>query len=416
MHLLLLKLLFYARLYMASLAQHKRDCIQFLGNDFEDVHRWLDACFTQFGPYHRRVRHHDRGIREVREKFGDKGAIAALIHILRDCRHVPSESDYRTGYVDALGLKKNWSTAAYIKYTDKDFEDLVREQLKPTGLVMWAFLRWEDARNFLNAVTPLSSEQIAELEEAWKESRKRLETTAWPLTSERPFTALAELPDLPKDLSEYLNTTLGKVQESRGAEERLEMSVGYVSIEALTNPLVFIDYELLEDLKPEIEGTSPMEVARFAFPEQVSFPITVVGDPSQQTVSFVSRQKAMAVSPVRLRSTPEGTEVSYVISGNASGIVVSDVAGRLVLRNGIHRAYLLAQLGLKEVPCVYVKETSPIPFMSSPYPVFAPGVLLQPRQPLLIDFLRPELCLQAQLRKTQKVIRISSDETMIPVD
>jgi hypothetical protein len=28
------------------------------------------------------------------------------LHILRDCRHVPAKSDYETGYVDALGLKK----------------------------------------------------------------------------------------------------------------------------------------------------------------------------------------------------------------------------------------------------------------------------------------------------------------------
>jgi hypothetical protein len=179
---------------------------------------------------------------------------------------------------------------------------------------------------------------------------------------------------------------------------------------------VYIDYELLEDLKPELSGTSPLEIARFAFPETLAMPITMVGEPSQKTVSFVSRQKTMTVSNVRLKSTPEGTEVSYLITGNASGIVVSDIGDRFVLRNGIHRAFLLAQLGVKEIPCVYLKETGSVPFVSAAYPTFAPGVLVQPRQPMLTDFLRPELCLQAPMRRTHKVIRVSADETMIPVD
>jgi hypothetical protein len=124
----------------------------------------------------------------------------------------------------------------------------------------------------------------------------------------------------------------------------------------------------------------------------------------------------MTVSNVRLRSTPEGTEVSYLIAANASGIVVSYIGDRFVLRNGIHRAYLLAQLGIKEIPCVFVKDRNAVPFVSAAYPTFTPGVLVQPRQPLLVDFLRPELCLQAPIRRTHKAIRITADEIMIPVE
>ncbi|MGA3069439.1 MAG: hypothetical protein ABSD43_04405 [Terracidiphilus sp.] len=401
---------------MASLEQHKRDCIQFLGSDFEEVHRWLDEFFARFGPLHRFVRHHDQGIREARDRFGEKGGTAALIHILRDCRQIPSKADYQTGRVDALGLKRSWSTAAYIKYADKDFEDLVKEQLKPTGLVLWAFLRWEDARAFLTSVTSYSSEQIAELEDDWKESKRRLDTDSLSLTSVCAFTDIGEITDLPGSLRSYLEAILKKVKESRGGEQGPEVSVGYVSIDTVTNPFVYIDYEFLEDLKPELEGTSPLEIAKFAFPESVTTPITMVGDPTQTTITFSSRQKTMTVSNVRLRSTPEGTEVSYIIGANSSGIVVSDAGDRLVLRNGIHRAYLLAQYGVKEIPCIYVKDRNRLPVVIGAYPTFSPGILVQPRQPLLVDLLRPELCLQAPVRKTHKLIRISADEIMIPVD
>jgi hypothetical protein len=401
---------------MASLEQHKRDCLKLLGNEFEEVHRWLDDCFKLFGPNHRHARHHWQGINEVREKFGDAGAKAALLHILRDCRHVPAKRDYETGYVDALGLKRNWSTSAYIRYGDSDFEELVKEQLKPTALVLWAFLKWEDARNFLAAVTSYSAEDIISLEGAWKEARNRLDDQQLSLTPTSAFTNFQELSSLSPDVQDYFAEMLGKIQQSGIATEGREVSIGYISIDSLTNPFVFIDYELLEDLKPELTGTSPIEVARFAFPEFVSTPMTMVGEPTQRTITFVSPQKTLTVSNARVRATPEGTEVSYVISANATGIVVSETGDRLILRNGIHRAFLLAQLGFKEVPCAYIKESVAVPFVSAAYPTFAPGVLVQPRRPLLTDFLRPELCLQAPVRRSHKVIRISADETMIPVD
>jgi hypothetical protein len=329
---------------------------------------------------------------------------------------VPARSDYETGYVDALGLKKNWSTAAYIRYGDSDFEGLVKEQLKPTALVLWAFLKWEDARNFLAAITSFSAEDIIGLEGAWKEAHNRLEEPQLSLTTASAFTSFQEISSLSPDVRDYFAGMLGKIQQGGIAAEGREVSIGYVSIDSLTNPFVFIDYELLEDLKPELTGASPIEIARFAFPELVSTPMTMVGEPTQKTITFVSRQKSLTVSNVRLRATPEGTEVSYIIAANATGIVVSETGGRLVLRNGIHRAFLLAQLGFKEVPCVYIKEPVAVPFVSAAYPTFAPGVLVQPRQPLLTDFLRPELCLQAPVRRSHKVIRISADETMIPVD
>lgn len=400
---------------MASLDQHKADCIRFLGRDFEVIHRWLDECFAQFGPYHRKARHHLEGIQEVGERFGKESEVAALVHILRDCRHVPSRNDYRLGRVDALGLKKNWSTAAYIRYTNEDFEDLVSEHLKPSGLILWAFLNWDDARNFLSSLTRYTEEEVASLEDSWKESRKRLESTHLSITSTGVFTPASEITDLADDVRQYLNGVLEKALESTPAGSTSSAIVGYISIDSLTNPFVYIDYEFLEDLKPELAGTSALDIARFALPDKVTAPITAVGEPTQRTVTFVSRQKTMTVSNVKLRSTPEGTEVSYLITANSTGVVVSDAGDRVLLRNGIHRAYLLAQLGIREIPCVYIKDKNNMPVVTSSYPTFTPAVLVQSRQPMLTDFLRPELCLQAPMQRTHRVIRISADEAMIPV-
>ena len=123
---------------MASFAQHTQDCRRFLGADFAEVNRWIDQYFETYGPSHRKFLHHREGVEQAREIFGDSGAIAAAIHILRDCRHIPSKQDYDLGYVDALGLKKHWSTAAYIKYSDQEFESVVMQMLKPSAVLLWA--------------------------------------------------------------------------------------------------------------------------------------------------------------------------------------------------------------------------------------------------------------------------------------
>jgi hypothetical protein len=329
--------------------------------------------------------------------------------------HVPHQADYRNGSVDALGLKKIWSTAVYIKYDDKCFEDLVKENLNPTGLILWAFLRWEEAQGLLSAVTLYSPEDITGLEVTWKEAKSRLESSEFTLTTAQAFSDYREMNNVSPDLRSFLESVHAKAPHVGELAADRPIQIGYISIDVLTNPLVYIDYELLEDLKPELSGTSALEVARFAFPEIASLPIMMVGEPTQKTVTIVSRQKAIAVSNVRLRPTPEGTEVSYVITGNPSPIVVSDLGNRFVIRNGVHRAFLLAQLGMREIPCILLNEHGAFPFVTSTYPTFAPNILLQPRQPLLTDFMRPELCVQAPIRRTHKVIRISADETLIPV-
>ena len=83
---------------MASFEEHCRDCVKELGEPFEKVHLWLDAYWTVLGPKHRSVRHHSRGVEEIRVKWGDRAARAAEIHIIKDCygKPVPTEAEMQT--------------------------------------------------------------------------------------------------------------------------------------------------------------------------------------------------------------------------------------------------------------------------------------------------------------------------------
>jgi hypothetical protein len=88
---------------MAKFDRHCDDCMRLLGLRYENVNRYLDTMFAEYGPMHRRQRHHWNGVHTVLLLWGHEAAKAAIIHIVRDCGHVPNERDYQTGKVDPLG-------------------------------------------------------------------------------------------------------------------------------------------------------------------------------------------------------------------------------------------------------------------------------------------------------------------------
>lgn len=90
---------------MSLIRDHEYDCRRLCGQPWTEVHVWLDEFYAEEGPAHRKRRHHQEGIEEVRAKWGDEAAEAARYHILADCGWVPSRQDYETGAVDAMGIR-----------------------------------------------------------------------------------------------------------------------------------------------------------------------------------------------------------------------------------------------------------------------------------------------------------------------
>jgi DNA-binding GntR family transcriptional regulator len=91
---------------MAHFKEHCRECKEKLGEEFPQVHKWLDEFFPRLGfdVRHRDVRHHEDGIEEVRKMWGDEAAEAARLHIANDFDGwVPKNSlevqDWRFGII-----------------------------------------------------------------------------------------------------------------------------------------------------------------------------------------------------------------------------------------------------------------------------------------------------------------------------
>jgi hypothetical protein len=189
-----------------------------------------------------------------------------------------------------------------------------------------------------------------------------------------------------------------------------------VPIEFLISPLAMIDYEYVEELRAELRGNDDLSVAKFVFPEMIGVPVRVAVDPSGRTATFVSSSKTLVIGGMQVRQTSIGSvEVKYQVANAASVLVVSRIGNRLYLRSGVHRSFLLASMGIKELPCLLVTEDQ-VPVLAGGYPAFTPAVLTQPRPPLLMDFFSDSLSLTAPLIRTQKVIRITAEDYLIPVD
>ena len=395
---------------MAPLHQHMKDCERFLGAPYEEVHRWIDEFYATAGPKHRKFRHHWEGVSAAESLFGEEGAKAALVHILRDCRNVPKAEDYESGAADALGLKAAWPVSAYIHYTEEAFSTLVKYTLEgPMAVVLWAFFRSEgDVANLLNGLSRLSQSQHHEYLQNWQKVHARwLEMNAQPI----PPASFREADGPMRSYFEESSSALSPLFESiPGA--RFAM----VPVDQLITPLTLIDYEYVEELKATLTSTEPRDVASFALPTQLAINTRAAIEPSGRAVNFITAEKSLALTPLVVTEIPGvGFEVTARIVGIPQLILVSHVAGRLYLRSGIHRAYLLASLGIKEIPCV-IREENQIPFVTGAYPGFAPIILAQPRPPLLVDAFDPTLTLLIPAVRTTKIIRISTEELVLPVD
>jgi chromosomal replication initiation ATPase DnaA len=71
-----------------TLDQHCLESLKMFGGMFEEVHLWLDeyAGNAEYGYRHRKKRHHEVGIREVIDLFGEKAAAVARQHIISDLK------------------------------------------------------------------------------------------------------------------------------------------------------------------------------------------------------------------------------------------------------------------------------------------------------------------------------------------
>lgn len=73
---------------MSTFAEHCRESLALFGDPYPALHRWLDEFqgTERYRMRHRRVRHHEAGIREAIRIFGEAAGPVARQHIVSDLR------------------------------------------------------------------------------------------------------------------------------------------------------------------------------------------------------------------------------------------------------------------------------------------------------------------------------------------
>ncbi len=73
---------------MCTFEEHCQESLRLFGQDFAELHRWLDefAGRPPHGMRHRRFRHHAAGITEAVRRFGPEAGLAARQHVISDLR------------------------------------------------------------------------------------------------------------------------------------------------------------------------------------------------------------------------------------------------------------------------------------------------------------------------------------------
>jgi len=93
---------------MASRKVHCAECLEKMGKEFDEVHKWLDGLASPKRGYlninHRRYRHHLEALEEVRELFGDEAVKAAEMHIITDFGRVPTKKEVEAEFPDVWEL------------------------------------------------------------------------------------------------------------------------------------------------------------------------------------------------------------------------------------------------------------------------------------------------------------------------
>lgn len=279
----------------------------------------------------------------------------------------------------------------------------------PMGVVLWVFLASaEDLARLLTLVSRFPEDERSKQVGNWEQAAARAKEL-----SNSPLTA-ASVRDVEGPVRAWCDQTsaLLKAISTQLPNPRFAM----VPTECLVMPLTLVDFQYVEQLKGSLTGTSPEDVARFALPNQVPVHVKTGFDPSGRAVNVVSSDPILALGPMVVNQLEGvGLEVVMRIVGVPQLVLVSKVGDRLYLRGGIHRAYLLASLGLKEIPCVLVTEER-IPQIIGAYPTFAPDALAAPRPPLLRDALDPTTSLLIPLVRTARVFRISAEEIVVPIN
>ena len=191
-----------------------------------------------------------------------------------------------------------------------------------------------------------------------------------------------------------------------------ETDLRLVDLAALVPVQPHVDYSFALEAVPA--APSEQDILDRCLPDRPQVLDVWGGVSSAQGVgSFTvcSHDLNLIISEVHMDAEPL-LKVTFSLSKTAVFLVVAEVEGRLFLKDGTHRAVGLLARGVEKAPCVVIHQGHGRPII---VPDFLPKeMLFGPHPPQVRDFLDERLFLSHPWARGIKVIRIRSDEFVLP--
>ncbi|WDP89303.1 MAG: hypothetical protein HUN04_06000 [Desulfobacter sp.] len=102
--------------------EHEQRSIEMFGKPFSEVHAFLDQYFAMFGPYHRIVLHHRRGLELMNQQIPGPVRQVGEGHIIDDLGFIPE--DWTDPEFD---MDRDYADSWLNRDTDKGLDDVLKE-------------------------------------------------------------------------------------------------------------------------------------------------------------------------------------------------------------------------------------------------------------------------------------------------
>jgi hypothetical protein len=186
----------------------------------------------------------------------------------------------------------------------------------------------------------------------------------------------------------------------------------------------FVRIDGFDERKSNINFTSASELMEFCLPlKQQPTPDLVHVDLDGQGYAITSpnpnlRFEDARAENVQLQSplgkqTQDALQIAFVLSMGASFINVAEFNGRTFLRDGYHRAALLVQQGIYQIPCVYIRAKSMDEIGAGEAHMFNQETLFGDNPPFVTDYWDEEVSGSIALKRIQRIVRLRFDEFVV---
>jgi len=174
----------------------------------------------------------------------------------------------------------------------------------------------------------------------------------------------------------------------------------------------FQPHVFTEDASERVRAIDEGEIAAIA---AVSLPLhgpqslAASFNPARNAWVFSSANPNLRVIGQANGDSPIGPVFGFAIGISGSFMQVASYHGRLLLRDGYHRAFGLISRGIHVVP-VFYREFSTFDELRVPHGMLPQDAYLGDRPPLLVDYLNNEVAATTTAPATQKVIVVQALE------